>query len=318
MRPRSFRLPVLGLLLAALPAVSQNPQPAPTSAPATAADLSPGAAYSDAMHPLDATRAVIANWSDIELAAMKVSIARAKTACDARTAASYTGADLIDFVRLCALGQEWPVVAAAAHRYIAGLDASKPQLAEAYTSAVGAELRRHAEPTALLDAEAMLAAVPYTLQVAESTDETLTYMRFVHTADAVELASHRQPLLLDLLRIPGPAAGSVPGPAAGSVPGPPATGSDAAPAPLPTHLLYRQGLDLAKLQLLSAQPEAAAAAKEALDAALPPALPPDEALPVAAARRQYALLGKPCPTWLPRLRSRPSPASCPPFPPTVP
>lgn len=288
--PLRLRLSYISfVLLASSPLIHAQATSPPSQADPN--QLSPQAAYVGALHPLESTRANIANWSDLEIAAMKISIARAKTACDARADTAYAGSDLLDFARLCALGQEWPVVADAAGRYLAEPNTEKPRLTEAFATRVGAELRMKAENAALVDSQTMLSVVPYTAAVGSSTDETLAYMRFVHTTDALALATQRQPLILDRLRTPldsGPVSET-----AKNAEHPTATPT-AAPPP-PTHVLYAEGLELAMLQQLSGHPEAAQPTRAALDAALPPNLRADEALPVAASRRQYDLLGQPLP-----------------------
>ncbi len=270
------------ILLIAPQILPQTPSQTPSQTPATPSNdtqLSPRAAYEDALHPLEITRHDIANWSDIEIAAMKVAIARAKEACLARQAGTYTGADLLELARLCSLGQQWSIVATAANRYISEPATPKPRLTEAYVDKVDADLRMKAEEAALADATTMLSAVPYTADVADAIDEALGYMQFVHTADALTLAKLRLPFLLDALRAPAPAS--------------PSGGTPGSPALIPVHQLYAEGIALAALQQLSAQPAAASTTIAALDGALPAALNPDDAQPMAAERRRYSLLGKP-------------------------
>lgn len=239
------------------------------------AQLSPGAAYSEAMHPLELTRHNIANWSDIELAAMQVTITRAREGCLARKSTDFTGSDLIDLARLCSLGQQLAAVVTAATRYIDATPDPKPRLTEAYIAKTEALLRLQQEPAALDTALTMLRAVPYSTDVGDVVDEALAYMRYVHTADALKLAAAREPLLLATLALPGAATG--------------------VPAPdLPSaHVLFQQGLAAAALQQLAANPAAARATVAALEAALLPSVSPDETLLIDRARRQYALLGQP-------------------------
>ena len=63
------------LALLCLPLAAQTPQPP---------QLSPKAAYDEAMHPTELTRNSITNWSDTELSVYKVTIFNAGTACAAR------------------------------------------------------------------------------------------------------------------------------------------------------------------------------------------------------------------------------------------
>ena len=268
-------------------------QPAASGATVGEAQLSPGAAYDDALQPLEATRRNVANWSDVEIAAMKVAIANAKAACDARTPVRFTGNELVDFARLCSLGQEWSLVSEAATRYIAAPGVPKPRLTEAYALQIEADLRLKAEPAAITDSEHMLSQVAYTPEVADSIEETLTFLRFVYTADALTLASARQPLLLQALRASRQAAvedaSSVP-PAAAAASNSAASGSV---RPMPASQLYAEGLEMAGLQQLMGQAEAAEGTVRALDSALPQHGTPDDTIRIAQQRRRYALLGKP-------------------------
>ena len=296
------------LLLLALTTFATGQSAPPTPVPGqdrqapSEGSLSPAAALDAAMHPLNVTRHNVANWSEIELAAMRVAIAQGRDACLARPAETYSGAVLLDLAHLCALGQQWRPVATAAGRYISEKTAPKPLLTDAYATRIDAELHLRDEPAALADALALLAAVPYAPDVADSIDETLDYLRFVYTRDALRLAGARQPLLLAALRkasgsaaplATGTAAAS-PAPFGGSHP------SDPTQPTVPVHQLFEEGLQLAALQQLAAQPEAAAETVEQTRKELPSALPPDEALPIAAALRGYALLGRPLPALEPR------------------
>ena len=254
------------------------------------------------MHPFNVTRHNVANWSEIELAAMRVAIAQGRDACLARPAETYSGAVLLDLAHLCALGQQWGPVATAAGRYLSEKTEPKPLLPDAYVTRIDAELHLRDEPAALADALAMLTAVPYTPDVADSIDEALDYLRFVYTGDALRLAAARQPLLIQALRkASGSAAQLTAGVAAVQ---PAAVGEshpgDPLPPTVPVHRLFAEGLQLAALQQLAAQPEAAAGTARQTKAELPSALPPDEALRIAAALRAYALLGQSLPALKPR------------------
>ena len=242
--------------------------------------LSPGAAYGEAMTPVDVTHRAISNWSDVETAALAVAMHQAKDACAARSAVVYTGTDLLDFARLCALGQQWPTVLTAASSYIAATASPQPELARAYGYRVNANMRMGDHAAALASALAMLAAVPYTTLTEEAMNQTLRFLQLAYTPEAMTLANARQPLLLRLLR-PASTPSTDPG-------GKPAAVTSDVP---PLHDLYRDGLFLAAMQQYNDQAPAAAATVAALDAATPANPPPDEALLIARERRQYALLG---------------------------
>lgn len=315
---RSVQIALFGLALTTFAAGQTSPPGQPAQV-ATEQDLSPAAALEGAMHPLNVTRHNVANWSDIELAAMRVAIAQGRDACLARTGKAYQGAMLLDLAHLCALGQQWGPVATAAGRYLSEKTESKPLLTEAYVARIDAELHLRDEPAALNDAFAMLTTVPYTPDVADSVDETLDYLRFVYTDDALRLARARQPLLLAALQaFSQPMARSASQPAAPSIKasGPAPDGqagpADVSPPSVPVHRLFAEALQLAALEQLAAKPQAAAATLKVTEAALPAALSPDETIPIAAALRGYALLGKPLPAvkpraWLQQAGHRPPP-----------
>lgn len=264
------------LLTASLCARAQAPQPPPSS------QLSPQAAYQDALHPLQTTRNNIANWSEVEQAAMAVAVSKAKDSCLARHPGDYTGADLVDLARLCSLGQQWPPVVDAADRYIA-LPGPKPLLADASIARTEAHLRLKQEPEALGSALTLLQVVPYSADVAACVDEVLAYTRYVHTADALTLARARQIQILRALR--SAAA--------------PITAATATTPAQPPHALYADGLLLPTLLQLATRPAEAQDALGNLDKALPAFLPPDDALRIAQDRRRYALLGRPLPAIQP-------------------
>ena len=170
------------------PLLAQTPSPQP--------QLSPKAAYADAMQPLESTRAQVANWSDAEIAALKVTVYRAQGECQARHPENFDGDPLIDLAKLCALGQSWPAVVQSATRYINATDHPQPRLGEAYAAQIDANLHLRDETSALAGAHALLSAVPYSALTAEAIDEVLAYMQFAYTSDAIALAQLRQPMLL--------------------------------------------------------------------------------------------------------------------------
>ena len=244
------------------------------------------------MHPLEATRHSIANWSEIETGALAVTMGKAKDGCAARDATGYSRSDLIDLARLCALGQSFPEAVEATTKYIAA-DGPKPELAEAYSIQTDALLRMKDERDALVSAEKMLDAVPYDTLVAETVGEAISFMQFVYTPDALALASKREPLLLEQMRSVASSAAIERKDAASAAVT--AAYPEAEP-PQSLHELYVDGISLPVLQQLSKTPDAETAATvAALDAALPATLAADDSIPIAVTRRRYALLGKPLP-----------------------
>jgi hypothetical protein len=282
----------LSLLSVALPlmiAAASGQTPAPV-----APQASPKAAYDDAMRPLQITRNSIENWSETETAALGVTIEHAAAECLARDPKTFAGEDLVDLMRLCALGQTWPATVRSANLYIAAKDIAKPRLNQAYAAMIDALLHLHDEHDAFMASKAILTSVPYDALCAEVIDEAIAYMQFSYTADAITLAEARQPLLLARLQ-----ALTVPPAASNSVA--PVVQTAATDPPQSLYELYADGLCFAELQQLDKQPAEATVA--ALDATLTATLAPDDALRIAALRRRYALLGQPLPklaatTWV--------------------
>jgi hypothetical protein len=258
-------------LLLSLPLAAQAPPQLSAASP----QLSPQAAYDQANAPIDITHRSIANWSDVEKAALDAAVEQAKTGCLERAEIAFTGDDLIAYARLCDLGQQWPNVYRAATTYINSHDPAKPQLDQAYAFEVIADLNMKQWKVANSTCFAMLRSVPYGPLTDGVTTTTFHYLKFAFLADALDLLFQRQPYILDLLRSSQPASHT-------ALP----------PAPsIPLHTLFEHALDLAALQQYNSQPERAAEVLADIDRALPSTLPPDEALFIAADRRQYALLG---------------------------
>jgi hypothetical protein len=244
--------------------------------------LSPQAAYDQAITPFDITRRSKENWSDIEKAALTVAMDQAKDACLARISTTYTGNDLIAYARLCDLGQQWPIVHATAIAYISSKDEIKPQLDEAYAFEVKSDLNMQQWKAASSTSFAMLRAIPYGPVTDSVTTTTIRYLQFAYLADALDLLAQRQPYLLKLLR----ASQSTAAPAqTDTQPTAPAVQS------IPLHTLFEHALDFAARQQYNNQPHWAAVALSDIESALPASLPPDEAIFIANARRRYAILG---------------------------
>ncbi|WP_263381597.1 hypothetical protein [Granulicella arctica] len=262
-----LRSVVAATLLLSCLAFGQTPTP----------QLSPQAAYDEVTKPLEITRRSIGNWSDAETGALGIAVKQASEQCSTRSPDHFAGDDLIAFARLCALGQQWPIVSSAAGRYITNTDPTKPQLAQAYAYQIDANLHANDPKAALASSQAMLKAVPYEALADEATDEALHYLQLAFTPDALTLYADREPLILALL-----------------------AERKASPNAVPIHKLYTNGLAFAALQQLAGSAVDAAVTVKDVDTALATVtpLPNDESILIADARRQYALLGKP----LPRIR----------------
>jgi len=269
---------VLAGLLMMARSQAQSVATEPGAVPAaTVPQLSPEAAYDQAVRPLEIVRRSMANWSDSEVGAFAVAMKNAGAACAARTPGEFVGDDLIAYAKLCSLGQNWAVMGVAAGLYIDSNDKEKPQLATAYGYKLESKL--HAQDvTEILSVErSMLRDVPYEAIADTVTNEALAYLQLAYTNDALTVHGMREPLLLAALKSEKPG--------------------------LPRHVLYADGLAKAALEQYAKKPEKATATVAELDAALDAGaatgvaagLAADDAIPVEASRRQYGLLGKPLP-----------------------
>lgn len=280
---------VLGLMMQAAgtqPSATQPPMPVRASGGAAADPtplLSPQAAYDQASLPVDITRRDVNNWSDIEVGALDIAVAKAKAACLERASQTYTGSDLVAYARLCALGKQWQPTYLAATTYINGRDPAKPLLGEAYSFEIQAELNLGNEKAAVGACFAMLKSVPYGPLPDDVTTATVRYLQFAYLPDALDLLSQRQPYLLSLLRSAASGDG-------GTQQAREAVAATTSPT-IPVHTLFEHALSLPALQQFNADPERAAAEMTKIDQAMPSTLPPDEAILVVGMRHQYRLLG---------------------------
>ncbi len=243
--------------------------PAPKSAVPVPMQLSPEAAYQQALRPFELTRKSMSNWSDSEVAAFAVAMKNAKAECLERTPESFSGEDLISFAKLCSLGQQWGPTGAAAGRYIDAKADPKPQLATAYGYKLESVIHAQDRVAILNTEKAMLEAVPYDDIVDAVTHEALAYLQLPFPREALEVDALREPVLLAELKKDKPV--------------------------LAKHLLYEDGLGMAALEQYVDDSVGAAATVAELDAALGTALEPDDAIPVEIARRRYGLLGQKLP-----------------------
>ena len=258
------------LILPLLFAGPANGQAAPAAA---TPERSPQAAYDQVMRPLEITRRSMANWSDSEMTALLIAIKQAGEECSNRSPEQFSGDDLIAFARLCSLGQQWPKVGAAATRYITSTDPAKPLLTQAYAFQVNATLHSNDPKAILASSLAMLHAVPYNSLTDETLYGALHYLQLAYTLDAFTLYVEREPLLLAALRAAQTS---------------PAVTPDTA---VPIHTLYADGVAFAALEQFRDEARGAVGVLTDLDAALPATLQPDDSIPIAETRRQYALLG---------------------------
>jgi len=265
-----FKSAALLFLSLSIAAAAQSTAPAPSPPP----QLSPQAAYDQVLTPFEITRRSIQNWSDSETAAFALAIHNASIACQARTPEQFSGDDLIAYARLCALGQQWPSVSAAATRYIGATGTPKPQLSLAFSFQINAAFNMKDEKAGLAASLTMLTAVPYDLTADQAMQGALRYMQLAFMADALTLYAAREPYVLKALS---------------------AANAASAAAPIPGSTLYADGLAYAALQKFAGYDPDAAETVRDLDAALPTKLAPDEEIPISISRRQYTLIGSKLP-----------------------
>ena len=278
------RLSILLLLLCPGIAVAQ----APPQSPAPPPQLSPQAAYDQAVRPLDIVRGAAQNWSDSELAALAVAKDLAKASCLARKPDQFAGEELLTYARLCAFAQQWLYVKKAGTNYLIAWRTAKPEdrltgfpsLSLAFDYVIQSSLHLDDPVNAFGTAQTMLRAVPYDALASDATNGTVRYVQLIHTDEAIELLAQRQPLLLALLKAPTtPAAAPAQNP----------------PPSLTIHDLYADAVALPAMLQFANRPKVAEAAFAELEAALPANLSPDDAILTADVRRQYLLLGAPLP-----------------------
>ena len=251
-----------------------------------APELSPQAAYDQAARSLDSVRRPVQNWSDAEIAALKVAMGQANTACLARNPDQYTGEDLLAYAQLCAFAHVWEPVQKAATNYLIAQSAASPEekltgfpgLSLAFDFEVMASLQLKNPDRAFGTTQTMLRTVPYDDMASEASNATIRYVQLIHTDQALTLLTQRQPILLAMLKTHATTV---------TTPG--------AHPPHTIHDLYSDAIALPAMQQFANQPDQAAASFAELEAALPANLSPDDAIFTAASRRQYRLLGAPLP-----------------------
>lgn len=287
------RLTILLLLLCFSLAGAQT-QPAAQSASTTPSfptglpQLSPQAAYDEAVRPLDIVRRAAQNWSDSELAVLAVAEGLAKTSCLARTPDQFTGEGLLAYARLCAFAQQWPQVKHAGTNYLIAQSAAKPEdkitgfpsLSLAFDYVIQASLHLNDPVNAFGTAQTMLRTVPYDDLASDAINATIRYVQLIHTDQAIILLHQRQPLILAQLKAHAE---------------PSTVQTQSAHPPFTIHDLYSDGIALPAMQQFANDSKAAATSYAELEAALPANLSPDDAILTAALRRQYLLLGAPLP-----------------------
>lgn len=265
-------------------------QQVPQPSPAPVLQLSPQAAYDQAVHPLDVVRDAAVNWSDSELAALAVARDLAKTECLARSPDRFAGEDLLAYARLCAFAQQWLAVKKAGTNYLIARNAASPaeqltafpSLSLAFDYVIQSSLHLAESTNAFGTAQTMLRTVPYDAYTSEATNAIVRYVQLLQTDQAIEILSQRQPLLLALLK-----ARTI------SVAQTAPTAQISNPS-LSIHDLYADAIALPAM-LQFAKSTAAASTFAELEATVPRNPPPDDSILITDLRRRYLLLGSPMP-----------------------
>ncbi len=159
---------------------------------------SPEDLFKDAMHPLDAVRASLYNWSDAELGALAAGMRMAAQDCAQTKPERYQGDDLYALARLCAFGQDWEGANAAALAYVARHE--DEHLAQAYAISVSALVHMGATDLAVQTAREMLGRLPYDAEVAYAMRDLKNYLVQASNPDALALAELEHPLIAAALK----------------------------------------------------------------------------------------------------------------------
>lgn len=254
------------------PPSQQNPTVGSASEPAAKPVQTPGEIYKSAMQPLDVVRSSLDNWSDAELGALAVGMHEAHDACEVAKPEEYSGDNLYDLVRLCALGQDWEKANTAAQVYIRSK--SEPHRAQAYALSINAMVHMGAVDLAVETTREMLTRLPYDAEVAYAVRYMKEELEQGSNPAALELATEEHPALVAALKqnVPLRAQGD---------------------AVMSLGLLYESGMEMAFWQRYSGDDAGASATFADLDQALSPDAPlsTEDARRIAAVRLRYGLLG---------------------------
>lgn len=175
----------------------QNPSAQPPADPVLP-PKSPADLFKDAMHPLDAVRASLDNWSDAELGALAAGMRMAAQDCAQKKPDLYQGNDLYALARLCAFGQDWEGANAAALGYVASHE--EEHQAQAYAISVSALVHMGATDLAVQTAHEMLSRLPYDAEVAYAMRDLKNDLAQASNPDALALAELEHPLIVAALK----------------------------------------------------------------------------------------------------------------------
>jgi thiol-disulfide isomerase/thioredoxin len=184
----------------AVPATAPERQNPSTQTPAEPVlpPKPPEELFKDAMHPLDAVRASLDNWSDAELGALAVGMRMAAQDCAQTKPELYQGNDLYALARLCAFGQDWEGANGAALAYVARHE--DEHRAQAYAISVSALVHMGATDLAVQTAREMLSRLPYDAEVAYAMRDLKNDLVQASNPDALALAESEHPLIVAALK----------------------------------------------------------------------------------------------------------------------
>ncbi|MGA8088915.1 MAG: hypothetical protein WCA10_16695 [Terracidiphilus sp.] len=259
---------------ATVPHPNENATTAPDAARAVVTPVEkPGEIYKVAMRPLDIVRSSLDNWSDAELGALTVGIHKAHDACEAAKPADYSGDDLYDLARLCALGQDWSNANTAALAYIASKQ--ETHQAQAYALSVNALVHMNAIDLALETTREMLGRSPYDAEVAYAVRYMKDTLEQASNPAALKLAGEEHAAIVEALKKNAPLK---------------AVSGDAV---ISVGALYESAMELAFWQRYAGDDAGAAATVADVDGALPQdvQVKSEDAARIAAVRTRYGLLG---------------------------
>ena len=218
------------------------------------------------------------NWSDSELGALTAGMHEAREECSKAKPEDYSGDDLYDLARVCALGQDWNSTYTVAQRYIAGEDAG--HRARAYAMEVNALIQMADLSRAVATTREMLAKLPYDAAVSESTGYITTYLEQALDPDALVLALLHHAAIVEALNKGVPLQES--------------NGADT----VSVGSLYESGMQLAFLERYAGADLPATVVVQGLRSALPKPelLNVEDQRLIQAADTRYGLLGAPQPS----------------------
>ena len=226
------------------------------------------------MHPLEAVRASLDNWSDAELGALAVGMHMAADDCARTKPELYKGEDLYNLARLCAFGQDWNDANTVALDYVASRE--DEHRAQAYAISVSALVHMRAVDLAVKTGREMLLNLPYDAEVAYALRDLKNSLVQSSNPAALPLAAEEHPKIVAAL--------------AQGVPLKAVYGD----AVMPVGALYESAMQLAFLERNMGDDEEAAVTAAEVESALPASagLVAEDRQRVDAVTSRYQLLGE--------------------------